>query len=53
MNKENVIFNEIKELRKELEVLTIHSDSELWGKIYNKIDESYKILLKDKRIYGW
>lgn len=27
--------------------------STLWIEVYNKLDEAQKILLKDKRIYGW
>ena len=57
MNKENIILEKISKLRKDMEILTNplndSGGSTLWSEVYNKLDEAQKILLKDKRIYGW
>ena len=53
MTKEIIIFEKVKELKKELENYSSLTNDSLWKDIYDKIDKVYKILLKDKRIYGW
>lgn len=58
MSKEDIILEKISKLKKDMEILTnpLHNNagcSTLWTEVYNKLDEAQKILLKDKRIYGW
>lgn len=58
MSKENIILEKISNLKKDMEILInpLHNDTDgstLWTEVYNKLDEAQKILLKDKRIYGW
>lgn len=58
MSKENIILEKITELKKDIEILTNplyndSGDSDLWNEVYDKINSAYRILLKDKRIYGW
>lgn len=58
MSKENIIFEEIVNLKKKMELLAnpLYNDAgglTLWREVYDKIDEAYKLLIKDKRIYGW
>ena len=58
MSKENIILEKIIELKKDIEILAnpLYNDvsgSTLWKEVYDKIDDAYKVLLKDKRIYRW
>lgn len=58
MSKENIILEKIAELKKDIEILAnpLYNDtggSTLWKEVYDKIDDAYKVLLKDKRIYRW
>lgn len=58
MSKENIIFEEIVNLKKKMELLAnpLYNDaggSTFWREVYDKIDEAHKLLIKDKRIYGW
>ena len=58
MSKENIILEKLSNLKKEIEILAnpLSNDaggSVLFKEIYNKINEAYKLLIKDKRIYGW
>ena len=58
MSKERIILEKIEALKKDIEILTnpLFNDSEgsiLWKDVYDNIDKAHKILIKDKRIYGW
>ena len=58
MSKENLILEKISELKKDMELLAnpLYNDtggSTLWKDVYDKINEAHKLLIKDKRIYGW
>ena len=58
MSKENLILERITELKKDMEILAnpLYNDaggSTLWQEVYKEIDTAHKLLLKDKRIYGW
>lgn len=58
MSKENIILEKLTTLKKDIETLAnpLYNDaggSTLFKEVYNKINEAYKLLVKDKRIYGW
>ena len=58
MSKENIILEKITDLKKDIEILAnpLYNDaggSVLFKEVYEKINEAYKLLIKDKRIYGW
>ena len=56
MTQANKILKQIEELRKSVEVMALHVDagnSSMWKAVYSNIDNSYQILKRDKRIYGW
>lgn len=53
MSKENIILEMLEKLQNNIKILSGTNDSSLWEDFKSKIDEAHKILLKDKRIYGW